>query len=87
MPTAREWTDGEPRTTPYRPLARRASLRDRAQALEPILQTISDGIVVVDHHGAFLVFNEAAERILGVGSLEAPPSAWSEAYGLFLPDR
>lgn len=62
-------------------------MRDRARALEPILQTVSDGIVVVDHRGAFLVFNEAAERILGVGSLDLPPDEWSEAYGLFLPDR
>jgi PAS domain S-box-containing protein len=62
-------------------------VRDRTRALEPILQTISDGIVVVDREGAFLVFNEAAERILGVGSLDAPPSEWPEAYGLFLPDR
>ncbi len=62
-------------------------MRARTRALEPILQTISDGIVVVDHQGAFLVFNEAAERILGVGSLDVQPEDWPEAYGLFLPDR
>ena len=87
MPTARERTDGEPGTRTYRPSAGRASVRARTRALEPILQTISDGIAVVDDKGAFLIFNEAAERILGVGSLDAPPGAWSEAYGLFLPDR
>ena len=87
MPTARERTGGDPRTRTYRPVTSRASVRARTRALEPILQTISDGIVVVDRKGAFLVFNEAAERILGVGSLDAPPGAWSEAYGLFLPDR
>jgi len=87
MPAARERTDGEPGTNSYRPATNRASVRARTRALEPILQTISDGIVVVDHKGAFLIFNEAAERILGVGSLDAPPDTWSEAYGLFLPDR
>jgi PAS domain S-box-containing protein len=87
MPTARERTDGETGTKSYRSLTNRFSVRDRTRALEPILQTISDGIVVVDHNGAFLVFNEAAERILGVGSLDAQPDQWPEAYGLFLPDR
>jgi phosphoserine phosphatase RsbU/P len=62
-------------------------VRDRSRALEPILRTISDGIVVVDHQGVFLVFNEAAERILGVGPLDATPDEWPEAYGLYLPDR
>ena len=87
MPTARERTGGDPGTRSYRSGASRASVRARTRALEPILQTISDGIVVVDRKGVFLVFNEAAERILGVGSLDAPPGEWSEAYGLFLPDR
>lgn len=87
MPKARERTDGGPGADSYRPVTQRASVRARTRALEPILQTISDGIVVVDHTGAFLIFNEAAERILGVGSLDAAPDAWSEAYGLFLPDR
>jgi phosphoserine phosphatase RsbU/P len=87
MPATREWTGGEPGTNSYRTSSRRASVRARTRALEPILQTISDGIVVVDHTGAFLIFNESAERILGVGSLDASPGQWSEAYGLFLPDR
>ncbi len=87
MPTARERTRSDPGTRSYRSGAGRASVRARSRALEPILQTVSDGIVVVDRRGVFLVFNEAAERILGVGSLDAPPGAWSDAYGLFLPDR
>lgn len=87
MPTVRERTDGEPGANSYRPVADRDSVRARTRALEPILQTVSDGIVVVDHHGVFLVFNEAAERILGVGLMDASQDEWSEAYGLFLPDR
>jgi PAS domain S-box-containing protein len=87
MPTARERTGGEPGTHSRRSVTDRAPVRDRTRAIEPILQTITDGIVVVDHKGAVLVFNEAAERILGVGSLDAPPGEWPKAYGLFLPDR
>ena len=85
---------GDQAPTDSRPAARsntngfsRAALRARARALEPILQTISDGIVVADLDGRFLVFNEAAEHILGVGMLEVAPDSWPKAYGLFLPDR
>jgi len=87
MPTARERTGGKPGTRAYRSSDDRDSVRARTQALEPILQTISDGIVVADIQGRFLVFNEAAERILGAGMLDVPPASWAEAYGLFLPDR
>lgn len=87
MPTTRERTSGDPGTRPFRTGASRVTARARTRALEPILQTISDGIVVVDREGVFLIFNEAAERILGVGSSDAPPSAWPEVYGLFLPDQ
>jgi sigma-B regulation protein RsbU (phosphoserine phosphatase) len=87
MPTASERTGSATGTRPYRSITGRASVRARTRALEPILQTVSDGIVVVDNQGVFLVFNEAAERILGIGSLDAPQGEWSAAYGLFLPDR
>ena len=65
----------------------RESLLARAQALGPILDAISDGIVIADLEGRFLFFNEAAERILGMGLRDVSPAAWAEAYGLFLPDR
>ena len=87
MPRVRERTDRRPAARPYTNGLSRATLRARAQALEPVLQTISDGIVVADLEGRFLVFNEAAERILGVGLLDVTPASWAEAYGLFLPDR
>src|SRR5262249_50021079 len=46
-----------------------------------------DGVAVADEHGKFLLFNPAAERILGVGMTEAPPEKWTELYGCFLPDE
>ena len=55
--------------------------------LEASLQTIDDGVIVVDTAGQFQFYNKAAERILGLGALDTPPEQWSEAYGCFKPDR
>ena len=87
MPMAREQRKADRSAPPSARGDDLATARARTRALEPILRAISDGIVVVDREGSFLVFNEAAERILGVGAMETPPGAWAEAYGLFLPDR
>lgn len=61
-------------------------LRDQVQVLESILNNIGDGVTVADEQGAFLVFNPAAERILGRGRTDAGPDGWSEQYGIYLPD-
>ena len=42
--------------------------------------------VVADRQGKFLLFNPAAEQIIGLGAIECPPEEWPERYGLFLPD-
>jgi PAS domain S-box-containing protein len=54
--------------------------------LEATLDGMSDGVAVSDLTGRFLVFNEPARRILGIGPVRSSPEAWSEDYGLFLPD-
>jgi len=87
MPTVRQQAGADSTARTGGARIRRAVLRARARALEPILQTISDGIVVADRQGVFLFFNEAAERILGRGLLEVTPAQWTEAYGLFRSDR
>ena len=52
-----------------------------------ILESITDGVVVADREGRFRHFNRAAERILGIGLMEVPPSEWPKTYGCFLEDR
>jgi len=51
------------------------------------LDQIADGVVVTDLDGHFLLFNPAAERILGLGAVDSGPATWSAHYGLFLPDK
>ena len=51
-----------------------------------ILQSIADGVVVADLNGKFLLFNAAAEHVLGIGATQTTPDKWSEQYGVYLPD-
>jgi PAS domain S-box-containing protein len=50
------------------------------------MRRVAEGVVIVDRHGRFLFFNEAAGRIMGVGPVECPPDEWSTVYGCYLPD-
>jgi len=63
-----------------------ADLAQRAAVTQAVLDNIADGIAVADAAGN-LTFNPAAERIMGMKPVPgAPPTQWSEKYGVFLPD-
>lgn len=54
--------------------------------LSSILDSISEGLIVADESGKFLLVNRAAEGITGIGTVQIAPDKWSEFYGCFLPD-
>ncbi|MGA7625834.1 MAG: CHASE3 domain-containing protein, partial [Candidatus Acidiferrales bacterium] len=56
------------------------------ELLQLILQSIADGVVVADSNGKFLLFNAAAEQVLGIGATDTTPDQWSDRYGSYLPD-
>jgi PAS domain S-box-containing protein len=56
------------------------------QLLQLILESIADGVVVADSNGKFLLFNAAAEQILGFGATDGAPGLWADRYGTYLPD-
>jgi PAS domain S-box-containing protein len=64
-----------------------AALREQTRILRSVLDCMWDGVVVADPEGRFLVFNPAAERIIGRGPVESPPKNWSRYYELFMADR
>jgi signal transduction histidine kinase/CheY-like chemotaxis protein len=64
-----------------------AASTDPTPLLGSILHNIAEGVVVADLSGRLLIYNPAAERIVGGLLTDAPASAWSEHYGCFLPDR
>jgi PAS domain S-box-containing protein len=57
------------------------------QLLQLILESIADGVVVADLNGKFLLFNAAAEQILGFGAVDGAPGHWADRYGTYLPDE
>ena len=64
------------------------TLHSQKQAMETVINSISDGVVAADESGRFTIFNPSAERIVGVGMIASSgPDDWPGAYGLFLSDR
>lgn len=55
--------------------------------LQLILESMTEGVVVVNLQGEVLMFNNRAAKILGLVVFDSSPAQWSKDYGLFLPDR
>lgn len=54
--------------------------------LKAAINILGEGVIVANREGKFLVFNRLAERMLGLETVETPPSEWTEALGCFYPD-
>ena len=60
---------------------------DQNQLMETIFDSISDGLIVADPNGDYLMFNRSAERILGKRVPDSKLHERSEIYGTYRPDR
>ena len=65
--------------------ARRAE--QQHQALQTVLDSISDGVVTADAAGRLDLFNPSAARILGLGKTDVPREQRAERYGVYYSDR
>ncbi|WP_197286889.1 ATP-binding protein [Planomonospora sphaerica] len=63
-----------------------ADARRQAGLLAAVLDSVSDGVGVVDGQGRFLMNNPAAGEILGVPPTAGGPESWQDHYGILLPD-
>src|SRR5262249_23206858 len=54
--------------------------------LRHVLDSIAEGVIIADTKGRFLLFNRAAEEIIGIGLTDTTVENWSERYGCYLPD-
>jgi signal transduction histidine kinase len=73
---------------PPDPLRQRVAslqLPDDTDLLKLVVDCLSDGVAVADRDGNLLLFNPAAEQIVGM-TVPVPAEQWSDEYGLFLPD-
>ncbi|HZC80106.1 MAG TPA: CHASE sensor domain-containing protein, partial [Nitrospiraceae bacterium] len=70
----------------YSILRTKDELERQKELLELIRRSIAHGVVVADSNGKFLLFNTAAEQVLGIGATDTTPDQWSDRYGSYLPD-
>lgn len=61
-------------------------LQNQIDLTQLILNSMSDGVIVADEQGKFLVVNPAAEKIFGKIT-DTEQKELSSKYGLFLPDQ
>jgi PAS domain S-box-containing protein len=64
-----------------------AEIHRKTVILESVISAMTDGVLVVDEHGTFVVVNPAAQRITGKGPAGAPNTTWGRSDGLFFPDK
>jgi PAS domain S-box-containing protein len=68
-------------------LRSREALAEQARTLQSVLDNINDGLIVADCQGKFLLWNPAADRILGKSRRDISPQEWSDYYRVYLPDK
>jgi PAS domain S-box-containing protein len=63
------------------------NLQRQTNILTLVLNSINDGVIVADERGRFLIWNPAAQQIVGLGARDEPTEAWSRVYGVYALDR
>jgi PAS domain S-box-containing protein len=64
----------------------RQALETQTLMLQSVLDSMTEGLAAVDEQGKFVIWNAAAEKILGMGATDLPNPEWTAHYGLFLSD-
>ncbi|NIT56559.1 MAG: SpoIIE family protein phosphatase, partial [Aliifodinibius sp.] len=55
--------------------------------LKAIFDNVGEGVIVANKDGNFILFNSAAEKILGVGPKDIPIADWMSVYGCYYEDK
>ena len=65
----------------------KAAFGNQTELLNTVMNSISEGLIVVDRNGRYLISNPAMERIIGMYKPDSDLSQRSEVYGIYYPDR
>ena len=65
----------------------RQALEDKTVMLQSVLDSMSEGLVVADVQGKVIIWNPAADKLLGLNAANIGIQEWSHHYGLYLPDN
>ena len=63
------------------------ALEEQSFMLQSVLDSMAEGLVAANEQGKFIMWNPAAEKLVGLGAADLPPSQWSDYYGVFFPDK
>jgi PAS domain S-box-containing protein len=64
----------------------RQALVEQSLMLKLVLDNMGEGLVAADGEAHFLLWNEAAKRLMGRGAADLPSEQWTPHYRVFLPD-
>jgi PAS domain S-box-containing protein len=67
-------------------LRSRQALEDQTIMLQSVLDGMAEGLVAADTQGKFLIWNRAAERIVGYGPADLEIQEWTAHYGQYMHD-
>ena len=62
------------------------ALEKQSQTLKLVLESMGEGLIAADCEGHFLIWNEAASKLMGREARELPSDDWTSHYRVFLPD-
>ncbi|HTN74297.1 MAG TPA: MASE1 domain-containing protein [Pirellulaceae bacterium] len=66
--------------------AERRALQEQKDLLQAILNSIDDGVIMVNHQGDFLQFNPGAMRICGQDASQFKMEEWSSKFQIYRAD-
>lgn len=61
-------------------------VNDEIEILRSTIYQLSEGVVVADKEGRFLICNQKAQSVLGISMQSGAPQSWPEVSGFFKPD-
>ena len=64
----------------------RQALEAQKLMLQSVLNSMVEGLVAADAQGKFILWNPAAQKIIGLGAADLSPGEWGTHYGTYLPD-
>jgi PAS domain S-box-containing protein len=64
----------------------REDLEAQTSMFKLVLESMGEGLIAADQHGHFLLWNDAANALMGRGASDVPPEQWTPHYKVFLAD-